>query len=87
MDQTSESKFIRIDSTEQLALEEQYHSQSIAKLQKEITEMAEMFGTLNEVVQQQNQPLIIITDQIQSTKVTTENAQVELIQAKQYNVF
>ena len=87
MEQTIENKLIRVDSTNQLSLNDQTndHAQSIAKLQKEITEMTEMFKSLNEVVEQQNQPITTIGDQIQSATVQTKKAQTELIQAKQYS--
>lgn len=82
MEQKIEPEFILLSNDNRSLIE---HSRSIKSLQKDIVEIAEMFSTLNEVVTQQEQSINILSDQITSAQINTEQANIELSASKQYN--
>ena len=76
-------QFIQSETEDESASKKR--SQSIEELQKDITEMSQMFKMLDDIVVQQSQQLNIISDQILSAKIKDDDALTQLSQTKKHN--
>src|SRR5437016_6012077 len=59
-------------------------SQEIKALEKDVAELADMYKILNQTIEDQNQPLNLINDRIESTQLNVIEANQELVVAQRY---